>query len=459
MRVTTADAFNNFKAKRLEFRLQYLRFAASDYMAKVTEGGLDDARLKAFWNENRVFRQEFQSPATVSAEVLSLNPKTYSLDEAKKLTGGREVTREQALAYFRKNQATLKAQVPPDKRHLLVITDDTKLEDIVSPFDLLEETIKKTLLLQQSIRVAHEKAKGGVQDLKSLSESYRLGYRNLDTLDRPKAMMALRDLGFAAFSSINEAPKAEVSEIKEEAGLIYFFRVNDRQASRLPEFDEIRQLVRERYIMSRGTDMARKEAQALISFMNTKVNEEVEAYRKERQTEANAEVDKRIAEQALTDNQRINRERQRAMGNVRREVEERKRSLYPKHFDAYIADKGLKTATTDYFEFQPYRPENFQDRSAAPVVPKEKDAFLRSNYYVKSLEVGQVTPILLEDPVSKAFFIAKLIDKRDPAIETMGPVDFNKSLTEVRQNEENQFSHRWRYPSIAGRLQLRVERN
>ena len=83
-----------------------------------------------------------------------------------------------------------------------------------------------------------------------------------------------------------------------------------------------------------------------------------------------------------------------------------------------------------------------------------RNVFLKTNYYIQSLQPGDVTPVYLEDPQTKCFFFVKLAEKAEPEMSTMSAGDYHQNLAQLRQQKEAEFLQRYRYGMIARRTGL-----
>ena len=451
-RITTQDAFDKFKAGKLHYKLDYLLFASEDFADSAVK--VDDATLKTYWSENKAVAPMFREPGRISAEYLYLDPKSFSLEKAAEVAGSAPLSREKALAYFREHREALLREVPPEKNHFLTIDDGTKLGDIVSPFELLQDTIKKKLLLEKVLAQAHAAATkaGPTADLESLAKKYSLGYDKVEKIDRPGSIAALRRFGFNAFTTAYAANAGEVTkDILEERGLRYFFRLNQKTASRLPSFDEVKDRLKEHYTDARAADGARAAAAEVLANMSSKVDSELASVRAELDEEADRIAESRIAQLGLSKAADKNRERARARSSVRQRLDAEKKKLLPKYFEEYVRTNKPVVHETDYFEFQAVR----RNRSRIADKAKSRSTFLETNYYIRSLKPGEITPILLEDHATKSYFIARLADLKDPDISSMGPVDLLQNRAQLSQIRNAEFMRRWRYRALRERLDVK----
>lgn len=448
MRITTQEAFDIFKERHMSYKIQYALFAAEDVVAAF-ETSLDEDKLRRFWSTDRAIQNEFRTKNTITAEIVFLDPS--SPGAGGRSVSAKEITRAQALSYFQANKDVLKQQIPPEKQHLLAINSDTALEDIVTPFTLLEDLIRSKIqhgaVLEKALTAAHKSG----SNLKTIAKDLGLGYAQVNQLDRASAIRQLMPFGYQAFTLISNNPAGEVCEdVQSEKGRTWFFRLNAKQSSRLPEFDEIKDQLRKRYLERKAAELCRKKGQDFIAYMRDQVKAEVADIEKLVDKRAEEETKRRVKALALTKAQDIARERMRARSTIRQELEAKKRKLMPQHFDRYVKDQGLSLLETEFFEFNPYR----IDRSAMTDLEESRMAFLTTNYYLRSLEVGQVTSVLLEDPHTSSFLICKVLARRDPEHEAMGPVEYMQAKSQIRQTQENKFLQRFRFANISARMGL-----
>ena len=454
LRFTTKDVFDLFKRTHYRYKLEYVRFAIEDFAVEVPRDQVDEATLRTFYNDNKIIQSQFRTPNTISAEFIYLD--MNAVEGQQESVAKREITREEALEYFQKNKDQLLSRVPPDKQHLLVFDKDTPLDKIQSPFALLEETIKKTLLSDEQVRSAHKEALAAAKtgDLEEVAKKHRLGYQKVVDLDRPQSVQQLARFGFNAFVNLNNAPEGEVCpSIVDERGVRYFFRLNRKVASLLPEFEQIREKILDKYVETQTLDKARKAAAEFVAFLNSRLDEKIVPLQEKLMAEADEEAKKKIAEQGMTREEDKNRVVSSERAKIRQKIEDEKRKLRPALFDAYVAEKKLKMSATDYFELQPMR----TDRASIKDIEENRNVFLKTNYYLQSLQPGDVTPVYLEDPQTKCFFFVRLADKAEPEMSTMSAGDYHQNLAQLRQQKEAEFLQRYRYGMIALRTGLQVK--
>ncbi len=450
-RITTQDAFDFFKKEHLLYKIGYLTFRAADHVDEVMQGDVSDSAIKKYWSENRAVPQRFRSPSKVWAEFVFLDPNTFRGADA--ATPSRKLTREEALDFFHKNKQMLMAQIPPDKQHLLHFDENTPLEKVVSPFELLRDKIDQMLLLDQVLTTARAEAAAKDADLAAIADKHGLGYKKVEDCDRAFALTELRPFGFNIFTALFNAEVGSVSEgISQQGQIRYFFRLNKKKDSYLPSLDEVKDQVRELFIQSQATELARKDAYALMNAMNAKAAAELADLEKKLSAEAETAAADRIRELGLVRPQDKNREKMLARGRMRRELEQAKRDILPKYLDEALAEKGLKLQETEYFEYKMARAADIQRAKA-----KTPEEFLQSNFYIRSLKPGQVAPAVIDDNISKCFYIAKLLDVKDPPFESMGPVDAMQARARIAQLRQNAFSRRFRLPELRDRLELVIK--
>lgn len=456
-RVGTKQAFDAFKRDRLRYKLAYVRFAAEDYMDEVKAQPLDDLALQKFWSENIMIQNKFRERAKLSADIVYLDRDRLSMEEAMRLSGGKAVTRESALAYFQRNKANLMRNFPPAKRHLIQIGEDTKLEDIVSPFSILEESIKKQLLVEGVLDRAYEDAKaaGKDADVVKIAEKYQLGSLRVENIDQAQATVQLRPFGFNAWTTINQTPEGQVSsQILSEQNRNWFYIVRDKAPSRLPKFDDIKEEVRRNYYERAAYDKARDRARLANSKLEQMVADSIAAEKQVIEARAQKEAEARILERGLSKPAEINREKLKSSARARQEVEKLRANALPRYFDSWVKTQELKLRESDYFEFKQMRVNRNEIKD-----PKERAlSFFTTNFYIRNLEEGQVTSILLDDPVTRSLYVAKLVEKKDPELSSMSAVDLMQSRMKQTELTESRFMQRWQFNALQRRLNIEVNK-
>lgn len=456
-RVGTKQAFDAFKRDRLQYKLAFARFAADDFVAELKTQPLDDLALQKYWTDNNMVRNRFRKRATLSADIIYLDRDRLSMDQAIRLSGGDAVTREQALAYFLANKTELMRSFPADKRHLIEIGENTRLEDIVSPFSVLEETIKKRLLVEGVLDRAYAevKANGTSADLAKIAEKYELGSLSVVDLGQAGAATQLRAFGFNAWTTMNQMPANSVSpSIMSERNRSWFCLLRAKTPTRLPKFEEVKDEVRKTYYERTAYNKARDRARLAKSKLDQIVADAIASDKQRLESEAQAEAEGRILERGLSKPAEINREKMKANARARQAVEKLRAAALPKHFDAWVKNEGLTLSETPYFEFNQTR----VNRNTIEDEAERRLSFFKTNFYVRNLNIGQVTSILLDDPVTSTLYVAKLVDKKDPALNTMSAVDLMQSRMRETTLAESRFAQRWQFNAIQRRLSLQISK-
>ncbi|MEZ6197915.1 MAG: hypothetical protein R3F20_19675 [Planctomycetota bacterium] len=456
-RVTTRQAFDRFKQDRLKYKLEYVRFSADDCMAEVEAFPLDDLALQKFWSDNIMVQNQFRERATVTADIVFLDRDRLTLEEASAFSGGRAVSREDALAYFQANREELMRTFPAEKRYLIEVSDDTPLDKIVSPFSVLEESIKKRLLVEKVLEAAYEEAKkaGPEGDLAAIAERYSLGFTSVKDLDQARSTITLRPFGFNAWTTINGTAAGEVSpRILSEQNRNWFYLVRAKTATRLPRFDDIKEEVRKAFYARAAYDKARDRARLAKTALDKLVEDEIAVEKGRLEAEAEAEAERRVLENGITNQAEIQRERMKANNVARQAIEALRRDATPKHFDRWIEQQGLELRETPFFEFQTLR----VNRNELEDLEAQRLSFFETNFYIRNLEPGQVTAILLDDPVTSSLYVARLAAKQDPPLDSMSAVDLAQAMSQEAAILQNRFLQRWQFHAIQRRTGLVVNK-
>ncbi len=446
-RATTRAAFDQFKTRKLQYQFEYVCFQNSDFTEELKAKGVTDEDLQAFWKRDRSVAARFRLPATVSGGIVYFDPSEFTPEMVAQLGDASKVTRKRALAYFKANQKRLVGAIPPNKRHLLSLGPDTPLEKVVSPFSLVKDEIMKKLTLEHLITEAHQEAlaSGAKADLPALAKKYHLGYHKLDKLDRRGAMQELREFGIPAFSQLYGAPVGHLSRQLSVVGdLRFFFFVSGREESRLPELADVKDEIRAFYLESQAGQLARAAAKEILDEMDAKVNKLLEPERVRLAQEATDQANDEIAQMNLTKESDKRRARARAQGRMRLPLDKKRKSLLPDIFDEIVKRRKLQLTKTPYFEFAVSR----EDRSTIKDVAASRLMFLTASYQVRALPKGGVTAMILEDHLTHSYILGRLLDKKDPSINTMGPVDLIQARGQVKQIAQARFPRNFRFADL-----------
>ncbi|MFT7616557.1 MAG: hypothetical protein ACI97A_000181 [Planctomycetota bacterium] len=446
-RTTTRDAFDQFKIRKLQYRFEYACFQNKDYVQQLADKGVSKEVLAQFWKDDRSAAARYRLPANVSGGIVYFDPANFTKEMTASLGNEKKVTRKQALAYFKANQKRMMGSIKPDQRHLLEVKADTKIEDLVSPFSLVKDEIYKKLTLQHLIVDAHKEARqaGAKADLEQIAKKYNLAYHKIDKMDRRGAMAELKEFGIPAFSQLFAAPVGRIStQLSVVGDRRFFYFVGAKEQSRLPELDTVIDEVRDFYLEARSSELAREEAKNLLEEMNAKVAELIAPEKARLEKEAEETANREIAQMNLANENDKKRALARAKGRTRLPLDKLRKSLLPEIFAEIVKRRKVKMLVTPYFEFSVSR----EDRSSIQDPNESRMAFLSASYQVRALEKGGVTGMILEDHLTRSYMIGRLVDKRDPELNTMGPVDLIQARGQVQQISQARFPRRFRFEEL-----------
>lgn len=452
-RQTTHDAFDQFKINRLLYQIDYAGFSGKKHSDALRAEGISDEDLENYWKGNPGIQARFRLPARISGTVVYLDPREYGEEEANTLSQGGTVSRERALAYFQANRERLIASIPPAERQFLTITPGTPIDQIKSPFELVRGTIEKKLALEHLIDDAFKEAiQGGFNsDLPAIAAKHHLHTIEFTDLDRRAAMDSLQKIGVAAFTQLfaSNGPRMCGAVLVFE-DVRYFFRIDDKKESTIPEFATVKDELRELYYELMGAEAAQEEARSIYGDLAARVATQVAPQREQLEKEANEAADKRIAELGLTNPAEQNRERARSLSRVRLEMDRLEREARPAVFEKLVQERGLELRRSPLFQFD----TNREDRSRIEDPEVSRMAFFRTCYQLRAMKPGEVAPAPLEDHLTHEFYLARLVEVRDPELETMGPVDLIQARGQLQQITEARFPREYEYNALAARFGL-----
>ena len=446
-RITTQDAFDQFKQRKLQYQFEYVLFQDEDYLPELRKKGVSREELERFWKQDRAAAARYRLPATVSGAIVCFDPKNFTPEMVASLGDTSKVTRERALAYFKANQKQLIGSIPPDKRHLLTVKPGTPLDEIVTPFSLVKDQIVRKLVLEHLITDAHREAlkAGPKADLKAIAEKYHLEYLAFKDMDRQKAMAEMREFGIPAFSRLFGSPPGRISpQVAVVGDRRFFFLVTGKKPARLPDLDEVIDQVRTFYFEARAAEMARKAARELFEEMNTKVQAIIEPDRLRLEKEAQEKAEEEIRRMNITREADKRRAHARARARTRLPLDQIKKKAMPAVFDEIVKRRKLKLVRTPWFEFS----ANREDRGSIRDEAQSRLEFLKTSYQVRSLNKGGVTTMILEDHLTKSFILGRLLDKKDPDMSVMGPVDLIQARGNVKNISQARFPRRFQFAEL-----------
>ncbi len=455
-RITGEEVYEAWKKDHFLYRLRYLYFPAEEHRRALVATPPTDRDLKVFWSERKQLQQKFRTETTVSAEIVEFDPSSLTDEQIAERTGGRRVSREEALAYYARNRSRLDAQIPAERRTEANRKNrDASLEAMVTPFSLLRTNIEREILLGHLLSEAFEAVRANPgADLAALATEKRLGYAKLADADRSACARDHARYGVSFFSQLVKHDEGALApEILHEGSVQYFFRVNGKKASRLPEFEEVKDRLVEEYVNTLAYERAEAEAKQAREFIDGRINEEIRQKEREILDAADAEARTKIERDGIKDPAEQERLRNIERSKSQAVVQKLRADVAPAHFAAFAAEHPDRVKETGFFEFQMMADPRDGDEKPAT---RDAETFLRTNYYIRAMETGHVTQVL-SDPVGQAHYICQLAEKQEPPADRMPPLEAQALKTATLRQQTFMVNYRWSFFEIKKRLGLETK--
>lgn len=443
VRVRSPQAYELWKAENHLFRITGVEFPAAAIEKELAAKGTSEEELRKFWAENSNAQNKYRRPTTVTAEVLSFDPANLSAAQTAALASGRKASREESLAYFKKHKERLLQQIPSGERPKLYPAPGQlpKLENIVTPFDLLVPIIERELVLGDPLGAAFEDARaaGTAADLKALAEKHGLHYARIESADNAALAQQFPAGGHQLFADLfNAAPGTLSSSVAWQANSQYFWRAIDRAVSALPSFEEVRKDLVKDWAHETAVIEAQKRCTAFEESLRQSVAAEL--------APEEARLDREAIEAATREIQALPPDQKQQADMIRQKhtifSENKKRSLaaarMAKNFEASAAKAGLPLIEMEPFAFEMVH----IDRSALTNPEDLRRTFLKSSFLIRGMETGQVSTILT-DVVMGSHFIVKLLGREEPAFESMPATEFGQRMSGLERQEVYSALYRW----------------
>ncbi len=443
IRVRSSAAFEQWKAENHLFRVAFVEFPATQLEKDLMTKGASETELRKFWSENVNAQNKHRLPTTVSADLLLFDPENLTAAQKAALHTAGNIGREQAFAHFKKHKERLMQQIPSDQRPKLYPAAGQlpKIQDIVTPFDVLLPVIQRELVLGDPMGAAFEKARvaGATADLAALAKEFGLQHVRIEKQDNLALSKLLPAAGHQLFSELFNAPPGQVSNSLAWSGATqYFWRAVDKSVSALPSFEEVGAKLVQDWAHESAVLAAQKGCLDFLAALENAVGAETGSEEAQIDEDARAAAAKEIA--TLSAENREQTEMIRQKHNIFGENKKRtlRATRMAAHFEAVAQTRALKLAELPPFAFETM----YTDRGSITDPAELRASFLRSSYQIRGLEPGQVSPIL-SDVVLGSHFVVKLISREEPPFENMPAADFAQRSSGLERQEVYSAMYRW----------------
>jgi len=425
VRVRSSEVFDIWKRDNLLFSVSYVEFTADELEEDLRKTPPTEAQLREFYKTNPQIQNTMRVPTSITADIVVFDPASVPEAEIKRLRGSRQITREEALRYFLANTNRLVKQIPSEDRPKLYPPPGEApppVEELVTPFMLVRQQVDRELILGDRIQKAFDAAEGAQNsaDVKAAADKQGLQTISLEKASRQQTLTEYGHLGPSLFTDLfNAKPGSMAVGVQFNGKIQFFWRLGDKAVSSLPPFEAVSGSLVDPWFKSTAYQRAQNEAKDFLD----KVQEAVKTVTGDREAEIDIEAGSKAAaeieRQGITEEGRMNLERQkwRAWGeNEKRTVRSER---MPEFFGAVVEKEGRKLKSVGPFSFSYGR----TNRGEMTDMDESRRAFLQSSFQIKALGPGHVSQAL-SDVLTQTHFVVKVDTKAEPPFESMPAVDY-----------------------------------
>lgn len=440
LRVTSQQVFNLWKNDNYLYGVN----------AVIFRGDANDGRepteeeLRDFWTTNSAVQEQYRTPTTITAQLMVFDPSRVTEAEIARLRAEQKIERKDALAYFQANRERLMAQIPSSERPKLYppAGERVAVEELVTPFQLLEPIIERELLIGDRIAKAFKEV-GRAADSdawKATANALGLDFRKVDGLTRDEFVRDHNDLGTDLWATLYGAAEGQAAEaVAFHGNLRYFWRMENRVDASLPNFDEVKDDLLPHW--------KRESAWQAALEMGNRFTGTLDAMADQDLAEEFAQVDASVKERAEADIKARNitdeRAKQATYQRFQTFAENQKRAkraeVRGRHFEAAAEKLGLTIEPFGPFAFDVTR---LDGADAIDVTKEQIEDFLASSYQFRTLQVGQVTQ-LMTDSVLRCHAVCQVTSREEPDFEDMPAIEFHQKRVALERQVAYQTTYQW----------------
>ena len=247
-----------YKEENEQIKVSYTLIASRDFKDEVK---VDESKLRKFYENNKTL---FKVPLQVNVEYL---PITVELTEDEV-----EVTEEELKAFYENNKEDFKKE----NQNM----DNKKTENVKSEykdFTEVKDDIKKILVNEKSkdkaldiaIEIKQMIDKGG--EFNKIAKEYSIPIKESGFFSK---VQSIPDIGWS-YEFVNTAfnlKTNEISDIIELPNGYYILKLKDKKEPYIPEYNQVKQKVKEAYINKQSQILAKEKAQEYLRQLQDKMN-------------------------------------------------------------------------------------------------------------------------------------------------------------------------------------------
>ncbi|MDP8253422.1 MAG: SurA N-terminal domain-containing protein [Candidatus Kaelpia aquatica] len=239
---TEIEAWEKFKSEKSSFKLSYILIKPTEFLADITH---TEEELGAFYGENR---ERFKKEEQVNLECLGILFKDLATEAT--------VLEEEIDNYFKEHEAELEEMQSKEESRLSDEDLRAKISDYLIQINARDKA--QELIWQIENDIASETSLSQIAEKSNLSFNETGFFSPWDPIPEIGWAYKITEQAF----SLNPG---EISSAMETKNGFYIIKLIEKRASYIPEFDEAKESVLKEYIASKSNELAKKEAEELLS--------------------------------------------------------------------------------------------------------------------------------------------------------------------------------------------------
>lgn len=445
LRVDSQAVFDVYKRDHFIYRVQYVAFTAAEKQAELAKNPPAESELLRLWNDDKGVQNQFRTPTTVDAEFVYFD-QTGDGDGAAPGAAESEVTATEALSYYRRNKERLDGLLTAEQREACQPSEKKPIDQIKSPYSFLKPQIEKEIRASGRVRVAFNEAKTDPSaDLAALAAKYKLKYLKFEKSER-QAFVSDPRFGIQMFGTLFNAEKGKLSsDLMTERQTQFFWRLNGKEASALPDFSKVKDKLPSVFYESAANQRAQDDAKAFRAALDAAVETELKVEIDSKNATADQNAEREAKSRNVTDPKQLDEIKGRHRNMAAQQMIAIKNVAAGRVFEKVAAERGAKIVDTGEFELAPQR----FDRGPGT----GPDSFVKSQPMLRNAALNSVSPVT-SDAVGKAHVVYKLVDRKEPDFGKISESDYLAMRAQAERTAAYGVASRLMYHEISRRMNL-----
>ncbi len=247
-----------YKEENEQIKVSYTLIASQDFKDEVK---VDESKLRKFYENNKTL---FKVPLQVNVEYLPITVE-LTKDEV-------EVTDEELKAFYEDNKEHFKIE---NQNINNKETENAKSE--YKDFAEVKDNIKRILINEKSkdkaldIAVEIKQMIDKGDDFNKIAKKYSISVKESGFFSKTQS---IPDIGWS-YEFVNTAFNLKINEISDIIELpngYYILKLKDKKEPHIPEYNQVKQKVKEAYINKQSQILAKEKAQEYLRQLQDKIN-------------------------------------------------------------------------------------------------------------------------------------------------------------------------------------------